>query len=553
MGAHLFKGTGQITRLILRQERLKIMIWLVSLVSITLAAASSYSDIYPDEQARQAFALTMENPAMITMLGLGYAVEDYSRSIGTLFAHEMLLLTAIAVAIMNILLVGRSTRADEEDGRVEMIRSLPVGRLSYLTAALTVVIVTNLLLSLLTGIGLTALEIDGVDLKSSLLYGSILGATGLVFGMFTALFAQLAETSRGTTVLSFSILIVAYLVRGIGDVSNETLSLISPLGWTVRTGVFVDNHLWPVLLTLFVSLVIGAIAFYLHTIRDLEAGFIPQRKGKRHASSFLLSPLGLSLRLQGTMIMAWAIGLFLLSASFGSILGDLETYYSDMEIMQAFLANDPNLSMTEQFVGLLMAIMALISCIPALLIILKLKTEESKNRTEHFFSRAVSRTIVMAKYYFLAIVVAFVMQALVAIGLWSVGASVMNDAVSFGTTFSSAMVYLPAMLFVISLAVLVVGALPRATGLVWLYVVYCFIVVYLSSLLDFPKWMNELSVFEHIPQFPVEDMQALPIITITLISIALRLSDLFFTTNEIFQVNNTKKVDWHLEHVSLLY
>jgi ABC-2 type transport system permease protein len=528
MDAQLFKGTGQITRLILRQERFKIIIWLVSLVSVTLAAASSYSDIYPDEHARQAFALTMENPAMITMLGLGYAIEDYVLSIGTLFAHEMLLFTAIAVAIMNILLVGRSTRADEEDGRVEMVRSLPVGRLSYLTAALIVVLLTNLLLALLTGIGLTALAMDGVDMKGSLLYGSILGATGLIFAMIAALFAQLAETARGTTMLSFSFLIVVYLVRGIGDVSNETLSLLSPLGWTVRTGVFVDNHLWPVLLTLVVSLVIGAIAFYLHAIRDLEAGFIPQRKGKRHASPFLLSPLGLSMRLQSTMIMAWAIGLFLLGASFGSILGDLETYYSDMEIMQAFLANDPNLSMTDQFVGLLMAIMSLISCIPALLTILKLKTEESKNRTEHFFSRAVSRTFVMGNYYFLAIVVGFVMQSLVAIGLWSVGASVMDETVTFTTTFSSAMVYLPAMLFIIGLAVLVVGALPRAAGLVWFYLVYCFIVVYLSSLLDFPEWMNKLSVFEHIPQIPVEDMQAIPMIMITVLSIALAIMGFTF-------------------------
>ncbi len=45
-------------------------------------------------------------------------------------AHQMLLLTAMAVGIMSILLVTRHTRADEEDGRIEMIRSLPAGRLA---------------------------------------------------------------------------------------------------------------------------------------------------------------------------------------------------------------------------------------------------------------------------------------------------------------------------------------------------------------------------------------------------------------------------------------
>ncbi|MDQ7862150.1 hypothetical protein RCO48_17630 [Peribacillus frigoritolerans] len=39
-----------------------------------------------------------------------------------MMAHQMLLLTAMAVGIMSILLVTRHTRADEEDGRIEMIR-----------------------------------------------------------------------------------------------------------------------------------------------------------------------------------------------------------------------------------------------------------------------------------------------------------------------------------------------------------------------------------------------------------------------------------------------
>ena len=78
-------------------------------------------------------------------------------TIGSLFAHEMLLFTAIAVAIMNILLVGRSTRADEEDGRVELIRSLPVGRLAYLNGAMIVVVLTNVLLAVLIGAGISVL------------------------------------------------------------------------------------------------------------------------------------------------------------------------------------------------------------------------------------------------------------------------------------------------------------------------------------------------------------------------------------------------------------
>ncbi|MFP3491096.1 ABC transporter permease, partial [Staphylococcus sp. SIMBA_130] len=73
-------------------------------------------------------------------------------------------------------------------------------------------------------------------------------------------------------------------------------------------------------------------------IRDLESGFIPERAGKRSASVFLQTTMGLAFRLQRTNLIAWAIGIFLLSASFGAILGDLEVYFSDNEFVQAFLA-----------------------------------------------------------------------------------------------------------------------------------------------------------------------------------------------------------------------
>src|SRR5690606_40140173 len=122
------------------------------------------------------------------------------------------------------------------------------------------------------------------------------------------------------------------------------------------------------------------------------SGFFPARKGRKHASTFLLTPFGLAWRLQRTSIVSWAIGLFALSASFGAILGDLEMYFADNEFVQAFLPSDAGYTMTEQFITLLMAIMALLSTIPVVQAVLKLKGEESKDRIDHYFSRAVSRT-----------------------------------------------------------------------------------------------------------------------------------------------------------------
>ncbi|MBP2241540.1 ABC-2 type transport system permease protein [Cytobacillus eiseniae] len=521
MGTQYFKGTKTLTRFIFRQQRFKILVWLISLTVITLSVAAAYPSIYKDEQSRQAASFTMDNPAMIAMLGPGYEIDEYVNSVGAMFANEMLLFTAIAVGIMSILLVGRTTRADEEDGRIEMIRALSVGRLSYASAAMIVIVSTNILLAVLIGVGLASLGIEGIGVEGSFLYGAILGATGLVFAALTAIFAQASETSRGTTMFSFMALIIAYLIRAIGDVSSEALSWLSPLGWTVRTGVFAGNDWWPVIVSFVFALVVGFVAFYLQSIRDLGSGFIAARKGRKNASAFLQTSLGLTFRLQRTNIIAWAIGLFLLSSSFGAILGDLEAYFADIEFMEAFIEAESDYSLTEQFLTLLMAIMSLISLIPAVMVILKLKGEETKNLTENFYSRAVSRTRVLGSHFFLAVVVSFIMQSLVALGLWSVSGSVMDEPLSFVTTFSSAYVYLPAIWVVVALTILLVGAVPKLTGVVWLYVVYCFVVVYLGDLLDFPVWMNNLSVFSYIPQIPIDDMNVMTMGVLTLIAIGL--------------------------------
>ncbi|HLR61541.1 MAG TPA: ABC transporter permease [Lentibacillus sp.] len=517
----MFSGTLHLTKLILRQHRVKLFIWLAGLIGVTLAAASAYPDMYPNAEAKQAFAMTMENPAMIAMVGIGYDMKEYATSIGALFANEMLLFTAIAAATMNILLVARMTRADEEDGRVEMIRSLPTGRLAYISAAVIVIVLANVILALVTGAGLTALGIDGFDAESSFLYGSILAGTGLTFAGVTAVSAQLAETARGTSMLAFGTLIAAYLVRAVGDVNSDVLSLLSPLGWTVRTNVFIDNDWWPIYLFLALAMVLTVVAFWLQSIRDLDAGFIPAKGGRKHASSLLQKPFGLILRLQRTNLLIWGTCLFLLSASFGFILGDLENYFSDVGFVEAMLADSPGNSMTDQFISLLMAIMALVSTVPAVMAVLHVKGEESKHRLENIYSRTVSRLYLLSNYLVLAIVVSVMMQALVALGLWSAGLGVMDEPLAFSTIFSAAFVYLPAIWVITGLAVMLIGLLPKATALIWLYVFYGFVTVYIGGLLELPDWVLNLSVFEHVPQLPAADMEPENIFWMTGVAIVL--------------------------------
>lgn len=219
--------------------------------------------------------------------------------------------------------------------------------------------------------------------------------------------------------------------------------------------------------------------------------------------------------------MPWAIGMYLLGISYGSVLGDLESFLENITIMEELLTSIEGFSLTEQFLTMLMSIMAILSTVPALMAMLKLIGEERKNRTEHILGRAVSRLKLIGSYFFLAIMTSFVMISLTAIGLWSAGIAVMEDAISFNTIYQAATVYLPAMWLMIGIAVLLIGMAPRLTSVVWLYLVFSFIVVYLGELLQFPDWLSRLSPYGHIPQVPVEDVNIFGLIILTVIACVL--------------------------------
>lgn len=518
MKTNLFKGTFRFTKLLFRQEKIKTFIWILCLVLVTIAAASSYPTVYKTFEEQMAFGMTMKNPAMIAMIGPGYALENYN--LGAIFANEMLLFTAITVAVMNIFLVGGATRNDEENGILEMVRSLPVGKLSYLSASMIVTFVINLLLSIVISIGLLVTGIDDITVNGAFLYGFILGSTGFIFGAITAFSSQLSETSRGTIGLSFGLLLTFYMIRAIGDVSVDFISYLSPLGWVVRTDVFVTNMWWPVILMFTFSIIFISLAFYLNMIRDIGTGFLPTLKGKAHASKFLKSPFGLIVRLQKTSLIAWSIGLFLLGASFGAILGELETFFSENDLIKEILPKGDG-TLIEQFISMIIMIFSFMTIIPGMMSLLRINSEEKKNRTEYFYSNVVSRNKLLGNYYIIALIETIFMQLLVALGIWVIGTNIVEGGLSLSTILSSSFAYFPAFLVIFSLVCLCIGIYPKASIAVWLYYAFSFVLAYLANLLNLPEWVRKISVYAHIPQIPLEDFKLLPSIILIVISIIL--------------------------------
>ncbi|MFO7814625.1 MAG: hypothetical protein R6V14_02610 [Halanaerobiales bacterium] len=516
MSKKLYHNTEKLISFIFKREKIRILVWIIIITGITILVASAYTELFTSQQEISTFAQTMRNPAMTAMVGPGYGLDDYT--VGAMMAHQMLLFTAIAVGIMSIFLVVRHTRRDEESGRIEMVRSLPVGRLANLVSTIFVSLIINIFLALIVGLGLYILRIESIGLEGSLLYGAVLGVTGIFFTATTALFVQLSENTQRVIGYSFGFLGIAYLIRAVGDVSSETLSWFSPLSWILRTQVYVNNYWGPLLITIGAAGIIMAAAFYLNSIRDLEAGLVPTKSGSKTASAFLKSSFGLAFRLQRTAIISWMVGLFILGLSYGSVLGDVDAFLESIDFYKEVFIIAEGFSLAEQFLATLMSIISIISTIPALIFIFKLKREEFKNRTENIYARAVSRTRLMSSYLLISFISSLVMLSLAALGLWSAGAVVMEEPLSFKTVFNSALVYLPAIWVMIGLAISTIGYIPHRTILTWFYLGYSFFVVYLGDLIQVPNWMVRISPFGNIPQIPIEGINYSKILLLTAIA-----------------------------------
>ncbi|MBT2581514.1 ABC transporter permease [Planococcus sp. ISL-109] len=502
--SQLFDHTWSLMRFVLRRDRIRLPVWILSFILASVGAVVAFDNLYGDQAEREAIAETMENPAMIAMVGPNYGVDDYTT--GAMTAHEMLVMTAAIVALMNILLVSRHSRGDEEEGRLELVRALPVGQLSSLSAVLLVLTGANVLLGVLTGVSMAALQAEGVGLHGSLLYGAALGATGLVFAGLTAVFAQLSQNARGTTGLSIAALLLFYMIRAIGDVVSEPLALSSPLGWILRAKPFVENTWWPVLLSVGVAVALSALALYLNAIRDHDSGFLPTRAGRTEASATLRGPFGLAWRLQRTGLIAWSVALFILGVSYGSVLGEIERFFEGIDIFQQMIVEQQGFSLIELFIPVLSSVMAILASIPAIMVMLKVKTEEKNGRLEHVVGRAVSRWRVTFSYWLLAVLTATVMLLLTGLGLGLLGNAMLEETIPLGTYVGASFVYLPAILFMIGVSLLFIGFLPSWASIVWLYLGFSFFVVYLGELLQLPDWVGKLTPYGHIPSIPLEEV-----------------------------------------------
>ena len=377
-------GTGVLVRFVIRRDRVRIATWVVAVGVLVVLSAASVKGTFPTQHDLDAVVELERSAAAVIFNGPPLALN----TIGGQIAYQLSTFELIVVGLMSSLMIGWLVRGEEESGRLELVRSLPVGSQAPTLAALLVVAGMDLAVGIITAVGLVAL---GLPAAGSMVLGIAVTMLGLVFATIAMVTSQVTENTRVVHGVTGVILGIAFIVRGVGDVNGGSWSWLSPIGWAQKTRPFAGETWWPLLVLVIAAGSAAWLASRLSTRRDLGAALVYPRPGPSRAAPSLGRPLGLALRLHRGTIAGWAAGVFAMGVAYGSIGDAIDQFAKDNETMAKMLQLSSGASITDAYFATAMTFTALLVAGYALQAALRTRSEESAWRTDALVATGMSR------------------------------------------------------------------------------------------------------------------------------------------------------------------
>ncbi len=507
-------GTATLTRFVLRRDRVRIVVWIAGIVLLVWSTAASVKGLFPTQHDLDAAAASVhDNAAAIAFNGPDQALD----TLGGQVAFQIGAFGMVTVALMSLFMMGRETRAEEESGRSELVRAMPVGRHATTAAALIVVAAMNVVVG-----ALVTLCLLGQDLPTtgSVVFGVSFCALGLVFAGVALAAAQVTENTRVVYGISGVVVGAAFVLRAAGDIGDGTLSWLSPIGWSQKMRPFAGDEWWPLIVPAVFAVGLVAVAAFLATRRDVGGGLVPPRPGPPVAAAGLGRPLGLALRLQRGSVIAWTGGMFLLGIAYGSVANDVRDFVGDNETLKDIIARSGG-DLVDSYLSTSLLMLALIAAGYAVSSSLRLRSEETALRAEPILATGVSRARWAASHLTVAFAGSVLVLAAAGLGTGVPYGIASDDLGQIPRLVGAALAYTPAVWVLVGLAFALFGLLPRAVLVTWAALAACFTIGLLDDVLGLPGWVGNLSPFEHTPFVPSADVTAGPLLAIAAVAAGL--------------------------------
>ncbi len=498
-------ATSAVARRALADSRTRNISFALLFAFVAYANVVGYRDTYTTLDDRLSFAHAFGGNASIRLFyGRPYdllTVQGYS-------AWRVGGLLSIFAAMWGLLAAVRALRTEEDSGRQELVLAGIVSRRAAYLAALTAIGAgaVGLWLAVFVGLVGAQLPVGG----SAYLALAIMAAVP-VFAGVGALASQLAPTHRLALELSSGVLTVALLLRVIADTSSslEWLRWVTPLGWAEELRPFTGTHAWVLFLPILAGASLLLLAGLLAARRDVGNGLLQSRDSAPARLRLLSSPTALAVREERASFAGWLFGI----GFFALVIGLISTSIASARIpatLQHQLQRLGAISITKPsgYIGLTFLFFILAVSLFACSQIGAVRREEADQRLETLFALPVDRRRWLAGRLLLAAAGCGVLALTAGVLAW-VGAATQNADVSLTSMLEAGANCLPTALLFLGLGALAFALVPRAsTGIAYGIVAAAFVWQLFGGLLGAPRWLLDISPFQHVGLLPAQPFRA---------------------------------------------
>lgn len=504
-----FAGTAPLARLAVRRDRLRLPLWLLGIGGIVYLSGAAVAGVYGDPVSIAGYGqLVGSSPVAVAMSGPPIALD----TLAGIVIYEIQLTAILGVALMAITMVSRHARAEEESGRTELVRATEVGRHAGSAAAL---LVTSAACVVLGGLLWLALLPTALSAGQSAVFGLGIALLGVAMAGTTLALAQLFVHARTVTGSALGVFAVGYVLRAAGDVREDWLVWLSPVGWVQATRAAGDHRWWPLVLPVLLAGAGVAVAVLLAERRDFGGGLLPTRSGPRYAPRTLVGPVTLGLRVQRPALLGWSAGILFLAVLTGTLGEAVQDMVDSNPMMADYLAVTQGGTVVDAYLSTMVLILALVAGGYAVWAAGHPGAGEDAGQLDLVLAAPVSRVRSLVSGLVVTSTGATLLLVVSGVGLGTAHGVATGDAGEGVRAALAQLAYLPAVLTLVGLVVLIDGWRPRWTGVGWVVLAFYAVIGWLGGLLQPPGWVTDLSTFSQTPFVPLESAAgaALPVLT----------------------------------------
>ena len=490
---------GALVRRAFADGRIRTITFAYLFAALAYIQPASYRTTYPTLSDRLAFAHSFGDNKAVRLF---YGVPRDLLTVGGYTAWRVGGTLAIFAAVWGLLAAVRALRAEEDSGRRELVLAGIVSRRMAYIAALTAVALGIVLLWVACFAALVLARLPaGPSAYLALAVCSVIP----VFVGVGALASQLAPTRRLATEMSAAVLGLSFVVRVVADTSSGLAGLrwLSPLGWVEELRPFTGARPAVLLLPAAVSAGLLVISGWLAVRRDVGDAVLRAHDTAKPRLTLLSSPSGLALRAERVSLMIWTVSLSAFALIIGVIAASVSSagISKNLERELAKLGSGSILT-PRGYIGFTSIFFVLTLSLFACAQIGAARHEEAEQQLETQLALPVSRTRWLVGRCGLAVAGLVLLSVCVGVFGW-IGTASQGVGLSLSQMLLSGVNALPTAVLFLGLAALAYGLLPRASsGIAYGLVVLAFVWELFGALLGAPKWLVDVTPFEHVGLVP---------------------------------------------------